>query len=179
MGEARRRGTREERAKRASSESVRAISDMAVWPVDEDLFADCIGIYLATADTAAASRVSRMVHAARSMVGHAGISFNQGLKSVGVRLKAAGIDERTISAIALRLMHFGDVLRDETCAARWIEKGDVANDIRIDAALVRACASARIIVDADDSRFDLNDVVHAATRIQSRMASGEPAEAVH
>lgn len=173
MGEANRRGNKDQRIK-ASIEKKLALqtkmADNIRTPVNEDIFLFCSNIY-----TAAAQMTMPVENPESKPIvefeGHtysfADTALNRGMIAVMKELREQKIPQEVSMAITWRLMHFGDVLRQVEKFSKWIKP--VGEDGAFDVAesLIRACAGANMIVSNNSASYDYDDVERLADEIEA------------
>jgi hypothetical protein len=175
MGQARKRGNREQRIAQAKERESFSLSKMGKWvnePVDEDLFLFCSNLY-----TAAAKMTMPVENPAAAQFAIEGMgtysftdtSFNRGLGAVAQELSEQGVDEATHFSVTYRLMMLGAVLRETELFSKWIRPGGESGQIEVAEALLRACARAKLNTDDESGMFDLADVARHATEIAARL----------
>ncbi|WP_233874603.1 TraB/GumN family protein [Paraburkholderia adhaesiva] len=175
MGEANRRGSREQRVVEAKERTMGSLSQMAEWvnlPVDENLYLFCSNLY------SAAAHMSMPVENPESKelridgfgtVAFSDIPVNRGMLAVTNELNEQGVDQKTRFSTCWRIMHFGDVLGETERFAKWLRPGEEPGAIDVAEALIRACAIARIDMSNDKGSFDMDDVARHAAEIAVRL----------
>jgi hypothetical protein len=180
MGEAKRRGSLQQRVEQAQDRDAALPSVMLERvnvPVDEELFIFCTNVYMAAASLTmpVENPETKKVHIEDvGTVAFSDIPMNRGMLAVTNELNEQGVDEVTRFSLCWRIMHFGDVLKETGRFARWIRPLDGVDSTDVADALIRACAHAKMRVDGSGS-FDMDDVSRYAEEIEARMDFGDGA----
>ncbi|MDN4572010.1 hypothetical protein DBB29_00745 [Pandoraea cepalis] len=175
MGEAKRRGSREQRASEAKDRSSASLAKIAEWVnarVDEDLYLYCHNLYAVAADMRmpVENPESRKVTVGEfGTIAFSDIPLNRGMLAVTKELEEQGMDHQTRFAMCWRIMHFGDLLAETDRLSKWIRPGEEPGALNVSEALIRACAHARIDIDEQNGSFDLDDLARRAMEIEARL----------
>lgn len=177
MGEAKKRGSAEDRKAFAKTEEHAKLEKMAEQvnlPVDEDLFLYCSNLYSAAASLAmpVENPEEKKIHIKdRGTFGFKDIPMNRGMLAITKELREQGIPENIRFSLGIRIMHFGQVLEARDRFRQWIRPRDEDDSIDVAEALIRACALARFNLTDDDLVFDLDDIGLHASAIEKRLDS--------
>lgn len=182
MGEAKRRGSKEDRIKEAHERDQLDLGKMAetlARPVDEELFLFCMQVYMAAAKMT--MPVENPENRKVDIEGFGEIAFtdnstNRGMMAVSNELADQGVDEATRIAVTFRVTQLGDLFRAKDRLSKWIRPADASGEVEISDALLRACASAKINFTPDRAGFDLEDLDRIATEIDARLEAEEAAK---
>lgn len=148
--------------------SLAELANYADDPVDPEIFLWCHGIY-----HAAASLSMPMENPAAKPIfadgdntyAFADIPINRGMLAVMKELRERGLNEEQKMAVSWRIMHFGDIFRQRKKLQAFIKDGDSPGELQVSEALIKACATARIIRTKNDAHYDINDVVRIAQKL--------------
>ena len=159
-------------AMKSLSELARASAD----PVDSELFLWCQGIYQA----AAALNMPIENPAARPLItvgdmsyAFADIPMNRGMLAVMKELSERGLSDEQKMAVSWRLMHFGEIFRHQEKLQAFIKVGDNPGELQVSEALIKACATARIVSSDNDVHFDIDDVARIAQELTDAEREGK------
>lgn len=94
----------------------------------------------------------------------ADIPLNRGMLAVMKELREQGHPEDVKHAVAMRLMHFGEIFGKEELQP-FLKEGDAPGYMMVSEALVKACASAQFIFEDEHVRFDIADVAQIARKL--------------
>jgi hypothetical protein len=178
MGEAKRRGSRERRIEQARDRARITGLELANHPVDEEQFLRYSAVFSAASDMTlpAAGTEQHPVRIGSLSYALSDTPFNRGLMALYQQMRADGIDEKTRTAMGFRIASIRTVVRDPVCFERWVhEDPDNPAAVDIDDALLRACATAKYVIEDEDGLFDMADVARIASEIEAREVNGEPA----
>ena len=100
--------------------------------------------------------------------------MNRGMLAAGKEMRAQGLSDDQRFAVLTRLMHFPDVYRHKERLRRFIKPTDEAGAYSVNEVLIKACATAKFILDPNTMKFDINDVERIAGEL---LDSEEAAEA--
>jgi hypothetical protein len=175
MGEAKRRGSMNERAEAAKDRESGRIAAMAETmniQFDEDQYLYCLTLYQAAAGMS--MPVENPENKKIRIEGYGTVAFtdnamNRGMLAVSKELTDQGMDHRERMAMVSRVMHFGDIVEAKDRFSHWIKPSTDEGALSINEALMRAGATARIIVSDDHMGFDLDDVERLAESIAKRL----------
>ena len=98
--------------------------------------------------------------------------LNRGMLAITKELKQIGLPESQRMSMVNRVMEFGGLL-DKAELSEFIKSGPTSDQIMVSEALIRACATARIIVDGDHMGFDVADVAQIAKEISEDEEQGD------
>lgn len=175
MGEAKKRGSAEERKAFARADERAKLEKMAEkvnLPVDEDLFLYCSNLYSAAASFAmpVENPEEKKIHIQDvGTFGFKDMPMNRGMLAITKELREQGIAEDIRFSLGNRIMHFGHVLEARDRFPQWIRSKDKDDSVDVAEALIRACALAKFILTDDDLVFDLDDVELHASAIGKRL----------
>jgi hypothetical protein len=161
MGEAKRRGSGSERIKAAEEREADQMAELAETTniqVDEDQYLYCLKVHQAAAG--------------RPMLGAPAFTdrpMNRGLLAVIKAVTDQGMGHRERRAMVFRVMQFfAGIIVAKDRFARWVHPSSKEGALEINEALMRAGATARIIVSSDYIGFDLDDVERCANEVANR-----------
>lgn len=156
--------------------SLTELAKSAAEPVDPDLFLWCQGIYQA----AASLTMPVESPAAKPMFVHKGQSYsfsdipiNRGMLAVIKELRERGLSDDQRMAMSWRLMHFGDIFKHKEKLTAFIKPGEKPGELQVSEALIKDCATARIVSSKKNVRFDINDVVRIAQELTDAEEKGQ------
>jgi len=181
MGEAKKRGSAEERKALAKAEEHSKLEKMAEkvnLPVDEDLFLYCSNLYSTAASFAmpVENPEEKKIHIKDiGTFGFKDMPMNRGMLAITKELREQGIAENIRFSIGIRVMHFGQVLEARDRFSQWIRPKDEDDSVDVAEALIRACALAKFKLTDDDLVFDLDDVELHASAIAKRLDAEDSA----
>lgn len=179
MGEAKKRGTKEQRAKLRFDQELPSLDKMREYtnsPVDEDLFLFCSNLY------SAAAQMTMPVEnpAARPIIKSGGktysfsdIPMNRGMLAVMSELNEQNTTQVIKMSMSWRIMHFGDVLSETDRFSKWIRDTNEEGAMEVAESLIRACARANMVMTNEVASFDLDDVERLAVEITARLEAEE------
>ncbi len=139
----------------------------ATAPVDPELFLWCSGIYQAAAG------LSMPVEnpGSRPLFTHndktyslSDMPINRGMLAVMKELRERGVSQDEKMAITFRLMHFGEIFNSELLRP-FIKQSEEPESVMISEALIKACATAKLVHEGDNMFFDLQDVARIAQEL--------------
>ena len=156
--------------KAAKKERAKPMFDVteATQPVDPELFLWCQNVY------AAAAHLTMPVEnpAARPLVEHqsavyvlSDIPINRGMLAATKELRQRGVDDGIKQAVLCRLMHFGEIFQNRERLQAFIRLSDEAGTVMVSEALIKACATVKLIVEDDKLRFDIEDIARVAQEL--------------
>jgi len=73
-----------------------------------------------------------------------------------------------------RLMHFGDILL-EAALAPFIKRTGDSDELSVSEALIKACATAKLVTINDGIRFDIDDLARIAQKLTDEEEIAEKA----
>lgn len=171
MGEAKRRGTKDQRVAEALDASEFNFYKTPE-SVDEDLFLYCSNIYSAAAqmsmpvENPASKPIFRDDKGTYSF---SDIPMNRGCLAVNKELIEMGQPINVRHAMITRLMQFGDILKPNPLFAQWIKPGEAEDELNVAESLIRACAAAKIVISETSISFDMEDVARLSAEIEIRL----------
>lgn len=175
MGEAKRRGNKEQRIAEA-----REIQDFNLLQhpetVDEELFLYCSNIYSAAAQMTMPVENPASKPLFRDKKGtysFSDIPLNRGCLAVTKELIDMGQPINVRHAMITRLMQFGDVLKPNPLLSKWIKPGEAEDELNVAESLIRACAVAKIIITENSISFDMEDVARLSAEIEEKLEAEE------
>jgi hypothetical protein len=68
-----------------------------------------------------------------------------------------------------RLMQFGQILKPNPLFAQWINPGEADDELSVAESLIRACATAKIVISETSISFDMEDVARLSAEIEIRL----------
>ena len=71
-----------------------------------------------------------------------------------------------------RLMHFGEVFDKHKVLEPFIKQSERTGEMQVSEALIKACATAKILLANDKLRFDIEDVAGIAQRLTDEEERG-------
>lgn len=175
MGEAKKRGSAEERKVLAKAQERSGLEKMAEkvnLPVDEDLFLYCSNLYSAAASFAMPvenPEEKKIYIIDLGTFGFKDIPINRGMLAITKELREQGVAENIRFSMGIRVMHFGQVLEARERFEQWIRPRSEDDSVDVAEALIRACALAKFKLTDDDLVFDLDDVKLHASAIEKRL----------
>ena len=137
-------------------------------PVDAEFFLWCSGIYSAAAHLSmpVENPASRPIFAdGDKTYAFSDIPLNRGMLAVMKELTERGSSEDEKMAMCSRLMHFGEVFGAHKELEPFLKKGDKGDEVLVSEALIKACATARMLLIGDKLRFDIKDVARIAQEL--------------
>ena len=147
--------------------SLTGLAKSSTDPVDPELYLWCHGVYHAAAELSMPVENPE----ARALIQHDGKTFalsdipiNRGMLAVMKELRERGLTEEQKMAVTCRLMHFGEVLKKKRLQP-FIKKGEQPGDLLVSEALIKACATAKVVATKKSFRFDEADVAKIAQEI--------------
>lgn len=93
------------------------------------------------------------------------IPINRGMLVVMKELRERGLTEEQRMAFSWRIMHFGSIFKHQKKLGAFIKHGDSYGEVMVSEALIKACATARIITTKKDAHFDIDDVARIAQEL--------------
>lgn len=145
-------------------------------PVDPQLFLYCSGLYSAAAhlQMPVENPENRPIHFDDgTAIALTDIPVNRGMLAVTKELREQKVSEETKAAMVTRLLHFGEILDAKGALAEWIKPSDAEGALSVSEAVILACASARLIVENDHIRYDVEDVARIAKQYDDEEAARE------
>lgn len=146
-------------------------------PVDPELFLWCQGIYYAAATMAMPVRNPEYVRIPLNEKGGfvlKDMPINRGMLAVAKELRERKVSEETTMAMMTRLMHLGDILR-EAALAPFIKRTGNSDEHSVSEAVIKACATAKLITINDRIRFDIDDLARIAQQLTDEEQVAEKA----
>jgi len=181
MGEAKRRGSVEERKAHAEEQARSHLEKMVErvnLPVDEELFMYCSNLYSAAASLAMPvenPEEKKLYIEGMGNFGFKDMPMNRGMLAITKELREQGIAEDVRFSMGIRIMHFGQVLEARNRFAQWIRPKDEDGSVDVAEALIRACAIAKFQLTEGEMNFDLDDVELHASAIEKRLDAEDSA----
>nr|WP_145545153.1 hypothetical protein [Variovorax boronicumulans] len=158
--------------------SIQSVLARSTATVDPDIFLWCHNIFHAAASLAMPVESP----AARPLFKDGDKTFafsdnpmNRGMLAVMKEARERGLDESQRMAVSWRIMHFGDLIKHQGRLAAFIRPGDSPGELEISEALIRACATAKVIVTKKDAQFDVADVIRIASALTAAENQPPPA----
>jgi hypothetical protein len=139
-------------------------SAASLLPVDPELFLWCQGVYCAAATMAMPVQNPEYTRVPLNEKGGfvlKDMPINRGMLAVLKELRERKASEETKMAMMTRLMHFGDILREAALATFIKRRGD-SDELSVSEAVIKACATAKLVVINDRIRFDIDDLARIA-----------------
>jgi hypothetical protein len=175
VGEAKRRGSvtdRVDAAKSREADRLAAMTETMNIQFDEDQYLYCLTMYQAAAGMS--MPVENPENRKIQIEGYGTVAFtdnpmNRGMLAVSKELTDQGMEHRERMAMVSRIMHFGDIIEAKDRFSHWFQPSTEEGALSINEALMRAGATARIIVSGDQMGFDLDDVERIANEISNRL----------
>ncbi|WP_104429743.1 hypothetical protein [Methylobacter tundripaludum] len=161
--------------------SLTELAKFSADPVDPDLFLWCQGIYHAAASLSMPVEnpaAKPLFTDGDKTYAFSDIPINRGMLAVmkelrepelSEELREPELSEEQRMAISWRLMHFGDIFKHQEKLQAFIKNGDSPGELQVSEALIKACATARIITTKKNVRYDIDDV----TRIAQELTDAE------
>jgi hypothetical protein len=150
------------------SHSLTDLAKSSTDPVDPELFLWCQGTYHAAASLAMPVEnpaAKPMFTDGDKTYSFADIPLNRGMLAVMKELRERGLTEEQKMAMSWRLMHFGDIFKHQSKLQAFIKKGENAGELQVPEALIKACATARVLNSKKKVRFDIDDVARIAQEL--------------
>jgi hypothetical protein len=139
-------------------------------PVDPDLFLWCANIYQAAAGMTmpVENPASKKFQIGERTMSFTDISINRGMMAVMKELGERNASQEDRMAMAWRLMHFGEIFKhaEAELAEFFRTPEDDPEAKEISTAVIKACATARIIVDGESVEWDIPDVIRIARELE-------------
>ena len=136
-----------------------------IQPVDPDIFFRCNQMYCAgysmemPKESSSNEPVMQHRHSLLSR------SDNPiGMLAIIKELKQLNLSESQVKSLLARITEFGSLLKRKELSP-FIKQGSNDQEIMVSKALVRACATARVYLDGDRIRFDLEDLARITKEI--------------
>ena len=158
--------------KKSLTELAKSSSD----PVDPDLFLWCQGIYHAAATLSIPVEnpaAKPLFTNGDKTYAFSDIPINRGMLAVMKELRERGLSEEQRMALSWRLMHFGDIFKYQKKLQAFIKNGDNPGELQVSEALIKACATARLIITKKNVRYDITDVARIAQELTDAEEKGE------
>ena len=136
-------------------------------PVDPELFLWCSGIYQAAADLSmpTPNPENRPVFQdGEDVYSFKDIPVNRGLLAVTKELNELDTPDDQRLSICTRLMHFGEVLKSKELS-EFIKPGEEPGALAVSEALIKACATAKLLISKKSIRYDIKDLKKIAKRL--------------
>lgn len=137
-------------------------------PVDPDLFVWCYGIYEAAASLSmpVENPAAKPLFAdGDKTYSFKDIPMNRGMLAVMKELNDRGLSEEQKMAFGLRLMNSGDIFKYRAELQNFFKDGDEPGVVLISEAIVKACATARMITTEKHVGYDITDVARIAQEL--------------
>lgn len=137
-------------------------------PVDPELFLWCQGIYHAAASLAMPVEnpsAKPLITDGDKTYAFADIPMNRGMLAVMKELREHGLTDDQKMAMSWRIMHFGDIFKHQNKLQAFIKKSENAGELQVSEALIKACATARILTSKKKVCYDINDVARIAQEL--------------
>jgi len=150
--------------KKSLTELAKSSADL----VDPDLFLWCQGIYYAAASLSmpVENPAAKPLFAdGDKTYAFSDIPINRGMLAVMKELRERELSEEQRMAISWRLMHFGDIFKHQKKLQAFIKNGDSPGELQVSEALIKACATVRIITTKKNVRYDIADVARIAQEL--------------
>lgn len=160
---------------------MKSLTDLAkssTEPVDPELFLWCEGIYHAAASLAMPVEnpaAKPLIADGDKTYAFADIPMNRGMLAVMKELRERGLTDEQKMAMSWRLMHFGDIFKHQNKLQAFIKKGENAGELQVSEALIKACATARVLTSKKKVRYDINDVARIAQELTVAEEQGKSA----
>jgi len=143
-------------------------------PVDPELYVYCNQIYSAAVGmkmpTESPSKKPAFKDEGNTYV-FSDIPVNRGMLAVSKELSEMDLAEAQRLSIMTRVMQFGELLRNSVLE-EFLKPGPTEDEIMVSEALIKACATAKILVDEDNIGFDISDVARIAKEITDEEEKG-------
>ena len=146
-------------------------------PVDPELFLWCQGVYYAAATMAMPVQNPEYTRIPLNEKGGfvlKDMPINRGMLAVAKELRERKASEETKMAMMTRLMHFGDILR-EPALAPFIKRTGDSDALSVSEALIKACATAKLVTINERIRFDIDDLARIAQQLTDEEEVAEKA----
>lgn len=136
-------------------------------PVEPELFVWCLNTYSAAAqlkmpvENPAAKPVLEYEDKLYSFSDN---PTNRGMLAVMKELRERKIPEEQRMSFAVRIMHFGEILQSKKLG-KFMKPGEEPEELMVSEALMRACATAKILTSKKQIKFDIADVERIAQRL--------------
>jgi len=150
------------------TKSLSELAKSCVEPVDPELFLWCQGIYHAAASLSMSVEnpaAKPLFSDGDKTYAFSDIPINRGMLAVMKELRELGLSEEQKMAISWRIMHFGDIFKHQHKLQAFIKNADSLEEIQVSEALIKACATARIVTTKKNVYFDINDVARIAQEL--------------
>lgn len=144
-------------------------------PVDPDLFLWCQGVYHAAASLSMPVEnpaAKPVIADGDKTYAFSDIPINRGMLAVMKELRERGLPEEQRMAMSWRLMHFGDIFKHQKKLHAFIKHGDSPGELEVSEALIKACATARIITTKKNVHYDIADVARIAQELTDAEEKG-------
>jgi hypothetical protein len=158
------------------TKSLTELAKSCAEPVDPDLFLWCQGICHAAASLSMPVEnpaAKPLFSDGDKAYAFSDIPINRGMLAVMKELRERGLSEEQRMAISWRIMHFGDIFKHQNKLQAFIKNGDGPGELQVSEALIKACATARIITTKKNVRYDINDVARIAQELTDAEEKGE------
>ena len=153
------------------------VAAASLLPVDPDLFLWCQSVYYAAATMAMPVQNPEYTRIPLNEKGGfvlKDMPINRGMLAVAKELRERKMPEETKMAMMTRLMHFGDILR-EAALAPFIKRTGDSDELSVSEAVIKACATAKLITINDHIRFDIDDLARIAHQLTDEEEVAEKA----
>lgn len=145
-------------------------------PVDPDLFLWCTNIYQAAAGMTmpVENPATKKIMVGERTLSFTDIPINRGMMAVMKELGERNASQEDRMAIAWRLMHFGEIFKraDQELAEFFRTPEDDPESKEISTAVIKACATARMIIDGESVEWDIPDLIRIAREIENSEDEG-------
>lgn len=158
------------------TKSLSELAKSCAEPVDPDLFLWCQGIYHAAASLSMPVEnpaAKPLFSDGDKTYAFSDIPINRGMLAVMKELRERGLSEEQKMAISWRIMHFGDIFKHQNKLQAFIKNGDSPEELQVSEALIKACATERIITTKKNASYDINDVARIAQELTDAEELGE------
>lgn len=156
------------------------IAEMAARPLDPDLFLWCANIYQAAARMTmpVENPAAKKIQIGEKTMSFTDIPINRGMMAVMKELGERNAPQDDRMAMAWRLMHFGEIFEhaDGELAEFFRPAEDDPEAKEISTAVIKACATARMIIDGESVEWDIPDVIRIAREIEKSEDHGAEGE---
>lgn len=139
-------------------------------PVDPDQFLWCANIYQAAARMTmpVENPATKKIQIGEKTMSFTDIPINRGMMAVMKELGERNASQEDRMAIAWRLMHFGEIFKhaDKELAEFFRPAEDDPEAKEISTAVIKACATARMIVEEKSVEWDIPDLIRIARELE-------------
>lgn len=146
-------------------------------PVDPEFFLWCQGVYYVAATLAMPVQNPEYTRIPLDEEGGfvlRDIPINRGMLAVAKELRERNASQEATFAVMTRLMHFGEILH-EGALAPFIKPAGDSGELAVSEALIKACATAQLVMINDRLRFDIDELARIAQQLTDEEEAAEKA----